>query len=111
LSADFFSGLLKAGASVPLPKIFGAETYPNPNEIQKAVVGQLGHLVPDDARDMVLFLNFGDGLDADDVAMSSGKMDNLVTPQKIAILEGDVELRKEMVELGRKLVRRLGQSR
>jgi len=35
-------------------------------------------------------------------------MDDCTPQQKIAILEGDVKLRKEMLELGRKLVRRLG---
>jgi hypothetical protein len=99
---------LKAGASVTLPKIFVTETYPNFDEVQKAVIGQLRQLAPDDARDMVMFLNMCLGLDADEVAMSAGKMDDCTPQQKIAILEGDVKLRKEMLELGRKLVRRLG---
>jgi hypothetical protein len=98
---------LKKGTSMTLPKIFGADTYPNPNEIQKVVIGQLSLLKPDDARDMVQFLNLGDGLDADDVAMSTGKMDNLLPQQKIDILEGDIRIRDEMVEVGRRLVRRL----
>ena len=90
-----------------MPKIFGAEIYPNPNEVQKAVIGQLGHLKPNDAKDMVMFLNMGDGLDADDAAMSTGKMDNLMPQQRIAILEGYLKLKEEMVDRGRALVRRL----
>jgi hypothetical protein len=91
-----------------MPKIFGAENYPNPNEVQKVIIGQLSHLKPDDARDMVLFLNMGDGLDADDAAMSTGKMASLTREQRIAILEGDQKLGQEMLELGRELVLRLG---
>jgi hypothetical protein len=99
---------LKAGTPVTMPPIFGAENYPATNERQKAVIRQLSHLDPDDAKDFVLFLNMGDGLDADDTAMSTGKMDSLTREQKIDILEGDLKLRKEMLSPGRKLVQRLG---
>jgi hypothetical protein len=77
---------LRLVPDVSMPKIFGAEDYPNPSALQKEVIGQLSQLAPNDARDMVLFLNMGDGLDADDVAMSTGKMENLTVQQKIDIL-------------------------
>jgi hypothetical protein len=98
---------LKAGASATMPQIFGSEICPNQTDMQKALIGRLGQLRPDDAGNLVLFLNMSDGLDADDAAMSSGKMEKLTREQKISILEGDLKLRKEMVQLGRNLATRL----
>jgi hypothetical protein len=98
---------LKAGASATMPQIFGAEVYPRQTEMLPALIEQLSWLEPDDAGNLVLFLNMSDGLDADAAAMSSGKMEKLTREQKILILEGDLKLRKEMVQLGRTLVARL----
>jgi hypothetical protein len=107
LHRPFLEALKAHGGFVPMPKPIGPEIYPNPNEVQKAVIGQLSHLEPQDARDMVMFLNVGDSLDANDAAMSTGKMDDFEPDQKIDFLERYLKLRQEMVELGHKLVGRL----
>jgi hypothetical protein len=98
---------LRAGASQSLLKIFGAEDYPN-DELQTALIGQIGLLEPDVARDMVIFGNMLNGLRADLKAMALGQMDNLPTPEKIRILENDLKLWNDAQALGRDLMSRMG---
>jgi hypothetical protein len=96
---------LRAGTSQSLMKIFGAED--SRDELQSALVGQVGLLEPDVARDMVMFCNMLEGLRVDLKAMALGQMDNLSVAEKLKILEGDLKLWNDTQELGRDLMRRL----
>jgi len=86
-------------------KIFGAED--SRDELQSALVGQVGLLEPDVARDMVMFCNMLEGLRVDLKAIALGQMDNLSVAEKLKILEGDLKLWNDTQELGRDLMRRL----
>jgi hypothetical protein len=96
---------LRSGASQSLMKIFGAED--SRDEFQSALIGQVGLLEPDIARDMVMFCNMLEGLRVDLKSMNLGQMDNLAIDQKIKILEGDLKLWNDTQDLGRDLIRRL----
>jgi hypothetical protein len=86
-------------------KIFGAED--SRDELQSALVGQVGLLEPDVARDMVMFCNMLEGLRVDLKAIALGQMDNLSVAEKLKILEGDLKLWNDTQELGRDLMQRL----
>ena len=86
-------------------KIFGAEDVRD--ELQSALIGQLGYLEPDIARDAVAFANMLMGLRVDLKAMAFGQMDNLTIPEKIGILERDLNIWNDTLALGQSLVSRL----
>ena len=88
-------------------KIFGAEDYPN-DELQKALISQIGLLAPDAARDIVIFANMLDGLRVDLKAMALGQMDSIPVVDKIRILEHDSKLWTDTQTLGQSLIERLG---
>lgn len=98
---------LRAGTSQSLMKIFGAEDYPN-DELQKALISQIGLLAPDAARDIVIFANMLDGLRVDLKAMALGQMDSIPVVDKIRILEHDSKLWTDTQTLGQSLIERLG---
>lgn len=98
--------VLRAGTSQSLMKIFGTEG--ERDELQSALISQLGFLEPDVARDAVVFGNMLNGLRIDIRAMALGQMDNLTVPQKISILERDLQLWNDTQALGRDLISRLG---
>jgi len=88
-----------------LMKIFGAED--SRDEFQSALIGQVGLLEPDIAKDMVMFCNMLEGLRGDLKSMNLGQMDKLTIDKKIKIVEGDLKLWNETQTLGRDLTRRL----
>jgi hypothetical protein len=95
---------LKSGNPL-LMKIFGAEDVRD--ELQSALIGQLGYLEPDIARDAVAFANMLMGLRVDLRAMALGQMDNLTIPEKIGILERDLNIWNDTLALGQSLISRL----
>jgi hypothetical protein len=68
---------LQSGNPQALPRIYGAEHYPNNDPTRTALINQLGLLKPEDAEDLVLFLNMLQGFDVDAAAMARGKMADL----------------------------------
>src|SRR5258707_7228478 len=97
---------LRAGSSQSLPRVFGAEGYPD-DEIQKALLNQFGLLGADVASDLVLFCNMLNGLRVDLKAIALGQLDNLSIAEKIRIIELDLKLWDDAQALGRKIVARL----
>jgi hypothetical protein len=85
-----------------LPRILGAGERPK-DEVRTAIIGQLGLLSPSDAGDMVLFFNRLESIDIGTREMFSTPDANLTV-----VVERHVAMMDEMLELGRKLVRRLG---
>jgi|HubBroStandDraft_6_1064221.scaffolds.fasta_scaffold74300_3 hypothetical protein len=96
---------LRSGATQSMMVIYGAED--TNDEMQSALIGHVGLLSPDVARDMVIFCNMLDGLRVDLKAMSSGAMDDIPVSDKIRILENDLRMWDETKSLGRELVNRL----
>src|ERR1700685_2800818 len=88
-----------------LMKILGAEDARD--EFQSALIGQVGLLEPDIAKDMVMFCNMLEGLRIDLKAIGLGQLDDLPIDQKVKLLEGDLKLWNDAQDLGRDLVRRL----
>jgi hypothetical protein len=98
---------LRSGATKELLRIYGAADHTS-DEMQKALIGQLGFLKSEDASDLVQFCNMLEGLRIDLKAMALNKMDALTLEQKIMIIESDSKLWDETLQLGRALVARLG---
>jgi hypothetical protein len=80
---------LRSGNHQALPRIYGAEHYPNNDQMQTALINQLGSLEPENARDLVMFLNMLQGFDVGAAAMALKKMDDLTPEQKIMVVERD----------------------
>jgi hypothetical protein len=97
---------LRSGATQSMMRIYGAEN--NKDEMQSALIGQVGLLSPDVAMDMVIFCNMLDGLRVDLKAMGAGEMDNIPVSDKIRILESDLKIWDDTKALGRNLINRFG---
>lgn len=97
---------LQSGATEQLMQIFGSEDDQS-DELQKTLIGQVGLLKPDVARDLVIFGNMLKGLQIDLKAIKLKQLDNFSVAEKIRILKDDLKLWNDTLDLGRSLVRRL----
>jgi hypothetical protein len=98
---------LRAGQHEPLPRIFGAEDYAGPDDMQKAILSNVGLLAADVASDCVLFFDMLDNLSIDLKAIALGKVDGLSLAEKISIVEADLKMWDDSQRLGRDLIKRL----
>ena len=86
--------------------ILGAEE--GHDVLQPAVIAQLGFLEPDIARGIATFINMLEGLRMDLKAIAPGQTNiPLSRPQKVQILQADLDLWKDTLTLGKNLVERL----
>lgn len=94
------------GGPDPMMTILGAEE--GHDVLQPAVIAQLGFLEPDIARGIATFINMLEGLRMDLKAIAPGQTNiPLSRPQKVQILQADLDLWKDTLTLGKNLVERL----
>ena len=98
---------LRAGVQNSLPRITGAEDYPN-DEVRKALISQLGLFGPEEASDLVQFYNMLDALRIDLKAIALGQWNEFPIGQQIAMVAADQRLWEDTQQLGRYLIKRLG---